>query len=113
MKLFFVSIIMFISLQSFAPDCPGKIHWKKLKTEEQVKNILASCIPLRTPKAEIEFFLKENNTVFSADENGVIYASALTRSKSIWIEKKWLMEFVLDKDERLIEIRVKAGLTGP
>jgi hypothetical protein len=89
MKFLITAILFFISLNSFSQDCPEKVKWKKLKTEEEVKSILNSCLPLKTQKAEIVFFLKENKTIFSENEQGIIYASVFTRSKSPGIEKKW------------------------
>lgn len=98
----------------YSQDCPEKIKWNKLREVTEVKAVLAECLPLKSDKATILAFLEKNKCVFSYnDPTKTVYASALTKSKSMWIEKKWMMEFILDENGLLKEIKVEAGLTGP
>ncbi len=85
-----------------------------MREASEVKVVLLECLPLKSDQTTILAFLEKHKCVYSNPNPGtIIYASALTKSKSIWIEKKWMMEFILDENGLLKEIKVEAGLTGP
>lgn len=96
-----------------AEPCPEKIKWKKLRTEEEVKTVLYRCLPVNTVKTEIIDFLSGQKIEYTETEKDVIFFSVLTKSRSIWIEKKWAVRFVLDETQKLKTIEVEQWLTGP
>lgn len=116
MRYLFIFLVLLFSTQLDAQhtDCPEKVKWKKLREANEVDTVLVKCLPLKSDKAKVIAFLEKNKCVFSNPDSGtIIYASALTKSKSMWIEKKWMMEFIFDENDLLKEIKVEAGLTGP
>jgi hypothetical protein len=111
----FIAYLYFAFALTFVvnnPDCPDKIKWKKIETADAVVKILIECVPLQSDETAIGNFLDKHKISWS-EHKGIIYAKVLTRSKSVWIEKQWLMEFILDENRKLKEIKVEAGLTGP
>jgi len=116
--LFIYVLLIFFIFTSFtnvlfAESCPKKIKWKKLRTEDEVKTVLYKCLPVKTAKSEITTFLSLQKVEYSDDEENIIFFSVLTKSNSIWIEKKWAIRLVLDENHKLKDITVEQWLTGP
>lgn len=112
-KLLVVPFVLFVFLTGNVNSCPKKINWKKLKTETEVLNVLSSCLPLYTDQSVIVNFLRSHKITAISTSDELIYANVLTKSNSMWVEKQWMMEFVLDEHKKLKEIKVTVGLTGP
>lgn len=112
-RIIISNMLLLLLFTGMAQNCQEKIKWKKLKTEIEVSEHILKCVPAGSDRKDVEAFLAENNTEFSDYTERIIYASAKGKSGSFFIEKKWLMEFMFDEKGKLIEVKVKAGFTGP
>lgn len=112
-KIILGNFLVFVFFTGMAQNCPEKVKWKKLKTEIEVSELILKCVPVGSDRKDLEKFLAKNNTEFSDYTERIVYASIKAKSGSLFIEKKWLMEFLFDENGKLIEFKVKAGFTGP
>jgi len=85
---------------------------KRFSSEQEVKEFLLGEFYLYSTRSEvINKWLNINKVEHSDKVNDVIYASIKAGADGI-IQKKWLIKFVLAKDDTLAEIFVNQGFIG-
>jgi hypothetical protein len=107
--LAFVTIISTVGCDSHGAM---KVDWKKFNDAREVEQYLNRSIPKNSKLEQVTSFATDQQLTCSSVKEGVMYCSALAPSKSNWLAAKWLIQFHFI-DERLTEISVKLGLTGP
>lgn len=86
---------------------------KKIKTTEELISFLAETFPVsRTTADDIIHWMKANKIEHSDVHENCIYASMIKNKSSITVTK-WLMQFKLSGDNKLIEISVREGIIAP
>ncbi len=85
--------------------------WTTYTDPQQVSEALSSVMADASP-VEVQRLARKQGMEVSNLVDNVVYGSAPAASEHPIISAKWLVQFHFDGD-RLREIRVRRGLTGP
>ena len=88
------------------------MRWKKYKDEGEVREVIAERLPPGSTPEDVQSFAAAEGLECSGLVDGVIRCSAPAPRLSLLVSAQWLIELQFDGD-RLSEVRVERGLTGP
>lgn len=113
MKIFYVLLVLVISLTAACQNDGKKIKWKKLKNEEEARLEVTKRLPANVTVADVNKFLTEQKMEHSELTDSVIYAASGPWSASFFIEQEWFLEFYFDGNGKLDSLVTKNCFTGP
>jgi len=90
----------------------GKPNWKNFKSPADVRSALTAELGRTATIEDVQHFATMRQLEHSAPINDIIYCSAPTSTRSLFIQAKWLIQFHFRK-RRLVNITVEKGLAGP
>lgn len=110
----FVGIFLLILLTSFVNN-GEKIRWKKVKTEEQARNVMDKIIlPGSNYDEDMKILACQKYSFFEGSGDTVIYfhSPEVPVHFAAFVVRKWMYLFRFS-DKKLQAYTVKEGLTGP
>ena len=87
-------------------------QWKRLRSPEEVRSAVLAQVEPGASVAQVLGFAVSSGWEHSELVDEVIYCSTPARGRWPFVSAKWLVEFRFEGD-RLVDVTVRKGLTGP
>lgn len=87
-------------------------RWKRLRSPAEVRSAVLAQVELGASVARVLAFAAESGWEHSDLVGEVVHSSTPARGRWPFVSAKWLVEFRFE-DDRLVDVTVRKGLTGP